>query len=210
VTDRVLNALKSGLKMLGKAIAKILEFLFGPLLKAPIPGAGKAPARSLNGSLYALIVLAAGLALWFLWRARHKRKSAARRPPASVAVAVQLEDESLTADRLPETEWLELGESYLIQDNPRFALRAFYLASLAWMGQNGWIALHVAKTDREYERELQRKARAFPAAREPFAANVLAFERAWYGRHTVVADDVAEFRNRVAGMKRILTPEVAA
>jgi hypothetical protein len=79
------------------------------------------------------------------------------------------------------------------------------------MGQNGWLALHAAKTNREYEVELHRKARAYPAVREPFAANILAFERAWYGQHAVSADDVAQFRARAAGMKRRLAaPEAAA
>jgi hypothetical protein len=210
-TDRVLAALKSGLKLLGKAIGKMLEFILGPLLKGPIPGEGTAPARSLNRSLYVLIVAAAGLAIWFLRLARQKRKSAAPRLAPSAAAAVRLEDEGLTADRLPEADWLEMGERYLGEDNPRLALRAFYLASLAWMGQDGWIALHAAKTNREYELELRRKARAFPAVREPFAANVQAFERAWYGQHAVSADDVAQFRARAAGMKRRLAaPEAAA
>ncbi|MGA2144596.1 MAG: DUF4129 domain-containing protein [Bryobacteraceae bacterium] len=211
VTDRVLDALKSGLRMLGKAIGKILDFIFGPLLKGPAAGEGKAPARTLNRSLYVLIALAAGLAVWFLWHARQKRKSTARRQAPSAAVAVPLEEGGLGADRLPENEWLEMGERYLREDNPRLALRAFYLASLAWMGQNGWLALHAAKTNREYEVELHRKARAYPAVREPFAANMLAFERAWYGQHAVLASDVAEFRDRLAGMKRLLAPpEVAA
>jgi hypothetical protein len=211
VTDRVLSALKSGVKFLIKAIEKILEFIFGPLLKAPLPGQGTAPARTLNRSLYVLIALAAAVALWFFWRARQKRKIATLRLSPSNAVAVHLEDEGLTADRLPEAEWLEMGERCLLEENPRLALRAFFLASLAWLGQDRWIALHAAKTNREYELELRRKARGFPAVREPFADNMLAFERAWYGQHAVSTADVAEFRSRVAAMKALLVaPEVAA
>ena len=69
------------------------------------------------------------------------------------------------------------------EGNPRLALRALYLANLAWLGRREWIAIHPGKTNREYEAELRRRARAVPGARDLFAANVRAFERAWYGCH---------------------------
>ncbi len=83
----------------------------------------------------------------------------------------------------------------LRQENYRLALRAFYLANLAWLGQRGFIAIHAGKTNREYELELRRKARQFAEARGLFGDNVSAFEAAWYGMHEVSGESVAEFRD---------------
>ena len=92
----------------------------------------------------------------------------------------------------------------------RLALRAFYLGSLAWLGRREYLAIDPGKTNREYEVELRRRARAFPEARGLFAANVAAFERAWYGMHDVGGDDVTEFRRRVEHMKTALAPPAGA
>ena len=52
--------------------------------------------------------------------------------------------------------------------------------------------------------ELRRKARAFAEARDLFAVNIAAFERAWYGQHEVSADDAAGFRQRIESIKAAL------
>ena len=118
--------------------------------------------------------------------------------------AVRLDAEDLTADRLPEESWLELAARSLGERNFRFALRAYYLANLAWLGRNQFLTIHPGKTNREYELELRRKARAFAEARQLFAANIVAFERAWYGEHDVSADNAAEFRERIERIKQAL------
>ena len=54
-------------------------------------------------------------------------------------------------------------------------------------------------------------ARAFAIARELFAADVAAVERAWCGRHDVTASDAAEFRERMERIERALAaPQGAA
>jgi hypothetical protein len=72
------------------------------------------------------------------------------------------------------------------------------------LGRSHFLIIHPGKTNREYELELRRKARAFPEARQLFAANVLAFERAWYGQHEVSAEGAAEFQARIESMKQAL------
>jgi hypothetical protein len=118
--------------------------------------------------------------------------------------SIRLDADDLTADRLPEEQWLALAERALAEQNPRLALRAFYLASLAWMGRSEYISIHPGKTNREYELELRRRLRTFPEARALFGANVVAFERAWYGLHEVAAEEIGDFRARMGRMKSML------
>ena len=106
---------------------------------------------------------------------------------------------------LPEESWLELATRALQEENFRFALRAYYLANLAFLGRRQFLTIHPGKTNREYELELRRKARAFAEARGLFAANIAAFERAWYGLHDVSAEDAAQFQQRIERIKSALT-----
>jgi hypothetical protein len=76
-------------------------------------------------------------------------------------------------------------------------MRAFYLASLAWLGRREFIQVHSGKTNREYELELRRRTRAVPHVRGLFSQNVVAFERCWYGMHDLNAADVDGFRSHM-------------
>jgi hypothetical protein len=129
----------------------------------------------------------------------------ARPKPAPAALeAVRLDAEDLTADRLPEDGWLELAARMIQEQNFRFALRAYYLANLAWLGRSQFLTIHSGKTNREYEMELRRRARGSPEARQLFATNVATFEHTWYGQHAVSADDASEFRARIESIKGVL------
>jgi hypothetical protein len=136
--------------------------------------------------------------------ARARRAKDAADAVREAAPAIRLDAEDLTADRLPEEEWLALAERALAEQNPRLAMRAFYLATLAWMGRSEYISIHAGKTNHEYELELKRRLRTFPEVRALFGANVTAFERAWYGLHDVALDEIAEFRARMGQMKSML------
>jgi hypothetical protein len=149
------------------------------------------------------------LAGWMVWRARRLgRKPGSAAPPSTVPV--RLDDEGLTADRLPEAGWLEMAERCLADGNPRLALRAFYLANLAWLGRQELLTIDPGNSNHEFEVELRRRARHSPEARELFSANVRAFERAWYGLHEVFEADAREFRQRGEEMKARLRVGVSA
>ena len=59
------------------------------------------------------------------------------------------------------------------------------------------IGLAKFKSNRDYERELQRRAHAFPAVTSTFAENVSIFDRVWYGLHEVNPELVAHFAGNV-------------
>jgi len=205
VTDRLIDGLRSIFHAIGKAIGAIFDWLRKLLEIAGGSQTGALPKTGLHWSLYLLIALVLCAAGWIVWRRRWFVR-ARLKPTAPALEAVRLDAEDLTADRLPEDGWLELAARMMREENFRLALRAYYLANLAWLGRSEFLTIHSGKTNREYELELRRKARGSAEARQLFAANVGAFERAWYGLHAVSADDAGEFRGRIESIKRALAP----
>ena len=201
---RMADHMIAGLKAIGRAtdraLTRFFRWLFGEKLVIPQPG-GAPPGAALHGSIAVLIAAVILMTVWIAWRRRSHRPNpvaAAGWPPE----AVRLDAEDLTPDRLPEERWLELAERSIREQNLRLALRALYLANLAWLGRREFVTIHPGKTNREYELELRRKARGMADARSLFAGNVAAFERAWYGLHEVGTQDIAAFRQRMDHMKR--------
>jgi len=198
-TDRVLEAVRSFLRAVGRLIGRFLRWVFQSGGSASAPG--PAPAVSLPVSLYILSAAMLVVCGWLVMRFR-----ASRRPPETAMAggplaASPLDAEDVNPLDLPEQGWIEMAESSLRQGNWRLAMRAFYLASLSWLGRREFITIHPGKTNREYETELRRRTRAAPRMRELFAGNVAAYERCWYGMHDPLPEDVMEFRRRSDDMK---------
>jgi hypothetical protein len=209
VTERVIDSLKSIFRAIGDAISAFFDWLRKLFQMVGAPGTGALPTKGLHWSLYVLIGVVLFVAGWIAWRRRWFQR--ARPQPAAPALeAIRLDAEDLTADRLPEESWLELAARMLQEQNFRLALRAYYLANLAWLGRHEFLTIDSGKTNREYELELRRKARAFTEPRQLFATNVAAFERAWYGQHAVSADDTGEFRQRIESIKQALAARIGA
>ncbi|HUB80407.1 MAG TPA: DUF4129 domain-containing protein [Bryobacteraceae bacterium] len=203
VTDKLIDGLKSIFHAIGKAIDSFFQWLRKLFAIAGQQNEGTLPKSGLHWSLYVLIALVLLVAGWIAWRRRWFVR-APPKAPAPALEAVRLDAEDLTVDRLPEDGWLELAERMIAEGNFRLALRAYYLANLAWLGRNQFLTIDAGKTNREYELELRRRARAFAGARREFAVNIAAFERAWYGRHEVSAGEASEFHGRTESIKMAL------
>jgi hypothetical protein len=146
---------------------------------------GKFARIALIGLLIVLVIaLCVLLVRWYANRGKTPAPVAAAAP-----VAVDLEDESVTADALPEDEWLRLAREKWASGDHRLAVRALFLGTLARLGETGLLAIASGKTNGIYLRELNRQSRAATALRVAFLENVGAFEATWYGDHPV--DDVA-------------------
>jgi hypothetical protein len=154
-------------------------------------------------ALITLIVslLAAGVVVFFLRRTRRAVVSA--QAVAAAAPPVNLADESLTADRLPEAEWLALAERFMDSGDFRMALKAMYLAALNYLSVRELVSVRRWKSGLDYRRELARRARAKPDVPPAFARGLAIFEQGWYGRHAVdramadsLANDFKEMRAR--------------
>lgn len=151
-------------------------------------------AQTLVFVLLAVTLSVLAVLLFRLYRNR-------RRTPAVVAQAVAVQpdvaDENVTADQLPEDDWLKLARELAARGDLRLALRAMYLASLAHLGQRELVVIARFKSNRDYELELRRRARAWPELQAAFAENVGAFDRVWYGLHEITPDGVQQFEGNV-------------
>jgi hypothetical protein len=199
LAEHIFNGIRIAFRVLGEWIDRLLKWLFRR--EQIEPAAGALPKGGMHWSLYVLIAAVVLVAAWIVWRKLRARRAKRGTAPELGPVVVRLDAEDLSADRLPEESWYELGEQSLRDGNRRFALRAFYLGNLAWLGRRELLAINAGKTNHEYELELRRKARDLPRTRDLFGANVTAFERTWYGMHEVGAGDVDEFRRRITEMK---------
>jgi len=155
--------------------------------------------------MFLLIVVAAaclGVLVYRIWRQRRRQSLVLTSQPAAAAVP-DLRDEHVLADQLPVEGWLAKARELLAQGDRRLALRALFLASLAHLAQRERILIARAKSNRDYERELRRRAHGEPALVEPFAQNVHAFERAWYGWHEVTEDGLTAFWANVDRLREV-------
>lgn len=157
---------------------------------------------SLQLLLYGLVAAAlAALAVFIyrLWRGRRRSPTALASEP--ILPVPDLADENVRADQLPEDGWTKLARELLERGEFRLAMRAFYLASLSHLAARNLINIARFKSNREYERELHRRAHSFPNLLSVFGDNISAFEQIWYGMHEVNLDSVNQFAANVEKIK---------
>ncbi len=157
---------------------------------------------SLQVLLYGLVAVAiSALAIFLLRLWVNRRKS----PVAVASVAIQpvpdITDENVRADQLPEDGWTKLARELLERGEFRLAMRAFYLASLSHLAARNLISIARFKSNRDYERELRRRAHSFPNLLNIFGDNLFSFERSWYGTHVASRELVNEFSANVEKIK---------
>jgi hypothetical protein len=152
--------------------------------------------------LYGLVAAVVAALVIFLYRVWRNRSM----PPSAVAAEAirsmpDISDENVGADQLPEDGWTKMARELLARGEFRLAMRAFYLASLSHLAARNLINIARFKSNRDYGRELRRRAHAFPAVLAIFEDNVFAFERIWYGKHEVDSDLVNRFAANVDRIK---------
>lgn len=146
--------------------------------------------------LYLLLALLVGLFGWVVWLAirRAGRSSVAEVAASPVAAAVpDLSDDRVHAAQLPVDGWLKLARERMLAGDWRLALRALYLARLARLGREGWLRLHKAKTNLDYERELVRRVGHRGHLVDGFRGARRTFEGVWYGREEARRETVEEW-----------------
>jgi hypothetical protein len=208
--ERQLDRLSKGLKGMAQTVLNWIRRFVQWLTqnRRPNPGgsAGVDWHGVVRGCLFllcaALIVLVA-LLVWRMWRQRAPPAEAMAAQPLQVPPDVA--NEQTAANELPEDGWLQLARELLASGNLRLALRAYYLASLAHLADRNLITIARYKSNRDYERELGRRAHALPGVVSVFSDNVSTFDRVWYGLHEVTGDLLEAF---AANVTRIKTVEV--
>lgn len=142
-------------------------------------------------TLIALLVLMVAIFAIVIAQRRRGRNEIAF--AEAIEAAPDLHCEDVTADQLPEEGWLQLARDLIGRGELRLALRASYLAGLAHLGSRQLIEIAKFKSNRDYDRELQRRARTQPDLLSAFGQNLRAFERTWYGEHAVTPRTLGEF-----------------
>jgi len=202
--DTMGDMLRRWAKAVWHWLEKLLEKLFPPkhFTTASSSSNGVAFiefAEILLWTLVAAVLVALGLFLYRVWQGRRKVA------PILAATAIQptpdVADENVRADELPEDGWMRLGRELLAKGEYRLAMRAFYLASLSHLAARNLVSIARFKSNREYERELRRRAHSFPELLSTFSLNILAFEQVWYGRHEINQDTVQQFAQSVDRLK---------
>jgi hypothetical protein len=110
--------------------------------------------------------------------------------------------EDVDASALPEDGWMEMARALREKGESRYALRALYLATLAFLARQRLITLERYKSDREYEKELRRRSHLDPHLAPLFAENRSLFEMTWYGLHEAtpgVVERFTENQERIRG-----------
>lgn len=133
--------------------------------------------------LLIVALIAAGVVVFLLRRTR--RAVVAAKAVMAAAPPLNLADDSLTADRLPEAEWLAMAEEWMEKGDFRMALKAMYLAALNYLSAHELVSIRRWKSGLDYRRELTRRARAIPELPPAFERSLAIFEQGWYGRHVV-------------------------
>lgn len=155
--------------------------------------------RELEGGIAIAVALIAAAAFVFFSRRRHTVVTATA---VTVAAAVDLSDESVTADQMPESSWLKLADEWLAKGDCRLALRALYLAGLNYLAERNLVSIHRAKSGLDYAREIGRRTRATPDVAPAFASNLAIFERGWYGIRAVDREMVERFADGLTRIRR--------
>ncbi len=156
------------------------------------PGHRTAGGRdALTWMLAVLLAAILGVSAWMVARSlRAWRERVHQTEPASGPEPIDLDDERLRADRLPVSDWLTMAAALERDGNSRHAMRALFLAALAYLGQRGWILIASHKSNREYARELERHVenRLYTA----FAGCMRLFEQSWYGDNPVLPEQIQQ------------------
>jgi hypothetical protein len=200
--ERALETVKNwGTKFAGW-LGRILRKLFGPQRQVTPAPSGFAWMNWLYLLIYALV--AAALVGVFLLARNMIRSRRIREAPVAaepIQPAVNVADENIAPDQLPEDGWTQLAQELLSRGELRLALRAFYLASLAQLAARNLITIARFKSNRDYERELVRRGHSWPDLLARFSHNVCTIDRIWYGMHPVDRGLVESFVANVNAMR---------
>jgi hypothetical protein len=202
--DKVGTLLRSWAKSLLEWLDKILRRLFHHRLQSHDDSAssGYGWIMSLQILLYGLVaavVIALVIFLLRVWNRRRRQPAALASEP--VPTVPDLTDENVRADQLPEDGWIKLARELMERGEFRLAMRAFYLSSLAQLAARNLISIARFKSNRDYERELDRRAHSFPTLLSLFNENLFAFERVWYGTHAADLAAVNTFASNVEKLR---------
>ena len=167
------------------------------------PSTGGADRSTLETMLYiAAAIFLVALGAIFYWQRSQTQVPLLAAATAMSAAPVDLKDETITADQLPEEEWLALATAEADKGEFRLATRALYLAGLNHLMHRNLISIKKWKSGLEYLRELERRGRQSPQVPQVFGQHLLLFEQGWYGTHRVGSETYQLLRSHIEDLRR--------
>jgi hypothetical protein len=201
----IARSVRRGVRAILRPLGRLFD-AFMRWLRGRASGDADGPAPPVNALRFASVlvfVLLAGLLVALLLRARARSRSVAGAVPTAGPIPVDLNDPNVSPIDLEEEQWLRLAKEWMEKGEPRMALRAWFLACLAWLNARELVTISRNKSNLDYRRELARRARGTPGLTEEFGASVRSFESAWYGEYPVDASEVERFAAGIAHMRNL-------
>ena len=191
------NVIETSLEWIGKQLGKLFRRF------APTTGpdfSGFSPPSIGEVAMLLLILLTLGAIFYWgkMWRRRSRTPKA---PEASVVAIPDLRREDVTADQLPDDQWQALATKLAGDGELRLAIRALFLSALATLAGRQWITLAIFKSNRDYEREMRRRAGSMSQALSAFGALTAIYNRIWYGLHEPSPEMVTECHENLRVLK---------
>jgi hypothetical protein len=203
--DSAFQWLETMVKSMGEAMERFFEWLgdrFTASSRRQHKSEGLDPAFFKGLSITLLVVLVAILAIFLVKALLVRRRPPSRLEEAEIAtIKVDLEDETIIATMLEEDEWIAMARELAASGELRKAMRAWFLAGLAFLSRKELLAILQSKSNLDYRRELVRRARRCPAVVPVFGENITLFERAWYGLHPASAEDIGQLEQNMERMR---------
>lgn len=195
--DWILGGLKTGVKAIGRWMGKINDWLEKHMPKRDRPKESSGLdwlswMPTLFWVLLATLIVVLAIFFWRTWQRRRIRPIAAAEESTPSSIP-DLTDDQIKADELPADRWLTLAREFIEKGDFRLALRALFLATLAHLATQEVITIAKHKSNRDYERELRRRAHQHPGLPDLFSGIVRVFERSWYGSHDLTGEDLKLF-----------------
>jgi hypothetical protein len=200
----LLDVLAKGTRALEKLITLLIDWLQNQMTEEhkTSVSSNKNWVTSVRVVLILLLLLFSAVLTFVFFRIRRRRRTGRiETTVVDVAPLPDLNDESTSADELPADRWLVLAEEFTTRGELRLAMRALYLATLACLAEKELITIEAYKSNREYERELKRRAHEREEMLVIFSKSLNFFERVWYGMHRIPPADFDDFS---MNLKRIL------
>lgn len=202
--ETVYKTSRSFFKAVGSVLQKIGQWVekWFPAPKAPVMTESELkesePLKWMVYLMAAAFLLAAGLLFIRFRRKRPPQRTGDASDSGNITVDVS--DENIRPDDLPEEKWMRLAQELTEKKEYRLALRALYLGTLSALADRHLLTIAPHKSNREYERELARRAHSRETLLEGFRRTVGYVDRVWYGLYRIEKTDVAAF---AAQQKRI-------
>jgi hypothetical protein len=205
IADMVIGGLEKMAAQIQRGFRALVDWyrrMFGsgnPAPTTPDFGAGTAAGmRFLTIFLATSLIL---LAAFVIYRVFSERVRPAAKVESRAAMVIDLASDTAAADQLPEEDWLKMGRDLLAAGDVRLGIRALYLGALANLARRELISLTRSKTNRDYQKELARRARAIPHVLPAFVHSVDIYERTWYGRHMADGSTIQDLLSTLERMR---------